>query len=254
MKLTPVDNLTVTDAIVEKIESMIVKGVFRPGDALPPERKLARELGVSRASLRQALAALEVRGLIVSRQGGGNFICDVAKESFSDPLVSLLNRHSDLKYQIIEMRMVLESAAAFFAAERATAQDRIDIKVRFEELQSIVSEHQPGREARADLDLHMAIADAAHNAALSLMIRNVYSLLLNHIEEHLSLISEQADPNQKLQHQHQEIVEAILEGDSARAKTGMQRHLEFVSDSFNSSGIVAKRQQTAEMRAYLSGG
>lgn len=233
---------------------MIVEGVFKPGDALPPERQLAKEFGVSRASLRQALAALEVRGLINSRQGGGNYVCDVAKNSFSDPLVNLLNRHSDLKYQIIEMRQVLEGAAAFFAAERATEQDRVIIKQRFDELQHIVAKHDPGKEARADLDLHMAIADAAHNAALTLMIRNVYSLLLSNIEDHLSLVSDHDNTNQQLQIQHRDLVDAILSGNSTLAEKIMHQHLEFVSNSFNNSGVVAKRKQTAAMRAYLSSG
>ena len=252
MKLPRVENLTITDAIIDKLESMIVEGVFKPGDALPPERVLAKDFGVSRASLRQALSALDVRGLIQSRQGGGNYVCDVARNSFSEPLESLLERHSDLKYQIIEMRLILESAAAFFAAERATAADRANIKARFEALQSIVTEHHPAKEAVADLDLHMAIADASHNSALSLMIRNVYSLLLKHIEEHLSLVSDQIKTNNKLQAQHSNIVEAILGGDSSRARKAMRKHLEFVSDSFNTSGVVAKRRQIAEMRTYLS--
>ena len=252
LKLPRVENLTVTDAIIEKLESMIVEGIFKPGDALPPERVLAKDFSVSRASLRQALSALEVRGMIQSRQGGGFFVCDVARNSFSEPLESLLSRHSDLKYQIIEIRLILESAAAFFAAERATVMDRTNIKARFEALQSVVKNHTPVEEAKADLALHMAIADAAHNSALSLMIRNVYSLLLKHIEEHLSLVSEQEKTNEQLQIQHSDIVEAILAGNSTRAREAMRKHLEFVSDSFNKSGVVAKRRQVAEMRTYLS--
>ena len=254
MSLHPIENLTVTDAIIDKLETMVVEGVFKPGDALPPERQLVKKFGVSRASLRQALASLDVRGLITSRQGGGHYVCDVVKNSFSDPLVSLLKRHDHLKFQIIEMRQVLEGAAAFFAAERATDRDKATIKNCFDALQAMLPNRSPVEEAKADLNLHLAIADAAHNAPLTLMIRNIYSLLLNHIEAHLSLVSDQDKTNQKLQAQHRDIVEAVLAGEGARARQSMQEHLEFVSDSFRTNELVEKRKQTAEMRAYLTGG
>jgi GntR family transcriptional repressor for pyruvate dehydrogenase complex len=254
LSLSPIQNITVTEAIIEKLETMIVEGVFKPGDTLPPERKLAKEFGVSRASLRQALAALEIRSLITSRQGGGHYVCDVVKNSFSDPLVSLLNRHTQLKFQIVEVRQILEGAAAYYAAERATDQDRVLIQKRFESLQAILPNSTPVEEAKADLDLHLAIADAAHNAPLTLMLRNIYALLLKHIEEHLSLISDQDITNQRLQAQHTDLVSAVLASDGERARRIMQEHLEFVSDSFRNSGLVAKRKQTAEMRAYLSDG
>ncbi|MFT4607426.1 MAG: GntR family transcriptional repressor for pyruvate dehydrogenase complex, partial [Chitinophagales bacterium] len=93
MTTKPIENLSVTDAVTEKLESMIVEGTFKPGDSLPPERQLARDFSVSRASLRQALSVLEYRGLILSKQGGGNYVCDVIKRSFSDPLLDLIKRH-----------------------------------------------------------------------------------------------------------------------------------------------------------------
>ena len=71
MSISRIYTPTVTDAIVEKIQSMIADGIYKPGEALLPERQLVKELKVSRASLRAALSALEAIGLIYSRQGGG---------------------------------------------------------------------------------------------------------------------------------------------------------------------------------------
>jgi GntR family transcriptional repressor for pyruvate dehydrogenase complex len=252
LPIHPIESSTVADAIIEKLEAMIVAGVFKPGDALLPERQLAKDFSVSRASLRQALSALEARGLISSRQGGGNYVCDVAKNSFSDPLVSLLNRHQDLKFQIIELRQSLEGTAAFYAAERATEQDKKTISKCFKDLQAVVTKHTPIEEAKADLELHLAIADAAHNAPLALMIRNIYALLLNHMEEHLSLISRKEGTNEQLQSQHGKLVEAVLAGDGIKARNTVYEHLDFVRDSFKQRELVEKRKQNAEMRAYLS--
>lgn len=67
----------VSDAIVSQIEQLILEGVLKPGERLPPERELAQQLNVSRPSLREAITALKSRGLLQSRRGGGNFVVDV---------------------------------------------------------------------------------------------------------------------------------------------------------------------------------
>ena len=240
MTKKPIENLSVTDAVTEKIESMIVDGTFKPGDTLPPERQLARNFAVSRASLRQALSVLEYRGLILSKQGGGNYVCDVIKKSFSDPLLDLIKRHHELKFQVIELRQTLECSAAFYAAERATTEDRIIIRKRLDELKAIVTTNKPAEEARADLELHLAIADAAHNVPLSLMLRNIYSLLLSEIEENLCLVHQTNVNSVKLHGQHHEMVELIIAGDSEGARRVVNEHLELIRDTFIENLLISE--------------
>jgi len=252
MTIKPIESLSVTEAITEKIESMIVEGIFKPGDTLPPERQLARDFAVSRASLRQALSVLESRGLILSKQGGGNYVCDVVKKSFSDPLLDLIKRHHELKFQVIELRQTLECSAAYYAAERATADDKENIRKRLDELKAIIPRKKPLEEAKADLELHLAIADAAHNAPLSLMLRNIYSLLLSEIEENLSLIHQFDINSVKLHAQHQDMVEMVINGDSEGARRVVNDHLDLIRNTFIENGLIAKRSKVAEVRAYLS--
>ncbi len=252
MSIKPIQNTSVSEAITEKLETMIVEGIFKPGESLPPERQLARDFVVSRASLRQALSVLESRGLILSRQGGGNYVCDVIKKSFSDPLLDLMMRHHELKFQIIELRQTLECSAAFFAAERATDEDKTIIRRRLDELQKIVARRKPQQEAKADLELHLAIADAAHNAPLSLMIRNIYSLLLNEVEENLSLVQQNDIDARKLHAQHKDMAERVITGDSEGARRVVNQHLELIRDIFIKNEVITKRTEVAEIRAYLS--
>lgn len=240
MTTKPIENLSVTDTIAEKLESMIVEGTFKPGDTLPPERKLARDFAVSRASLRQALSVLEYRGLILSKQGGGNYVCDVVKKSFSDPLLDLIKRHHELKFQVIELRQTLECSAAFYAAQRATAEDRVIIRQRLNELKAIVPKKNPVEEAKADLELHLAIADAAHNVPLSLMLRNIYSLLLSEIEENLSLVHQININSVKLHGQHNEMVELVIAGDSEGARRVVNEHLELIRDTFIENALISE--------------
>ena len=251
MTKKPIENLSVTDAVTEKIESMIVDGTFKPGDTLPPERQLARDFAVSRASLRQALSVLEYRGLILSKQGGGNYVCDVIKKSFSDPLLDLIKRHHELKFQVIELRQTLECSAAFYAAERATTEDRIIIRKRLDELKAIVTTNKPAEEARADLELHLAIADAAHNVPLSLMLRNIYSLLLSEIEENLCLAHQTNVNSVKLHGQHHEMVELIIAGDSEGARRVVNEHLELIRDTFIENLLISE-PSNEKTRALLN--
>lgn len=233
MAIKPIERISITDAITEKLETLIVEGTFKPGDSLPPERQLARDFAISRASLRQALSVLESRGLILSRQGGGNYVCDVAKKSFSDPLLELIKRHHELKFQIIELRQTLECSAAYFAAQRATPEDRRNIQSRLKDLQAITSDQNSIAEARADLELHLAIADASHNTPLSLMLRNIYSLLLSDIEENLSLIQQYDEYKTRLHEQHREMVELVITGDAEGAQRVVNEHLELIRKMFS---------------------
>ena len=93
MEFTAVQPTSVTDAIVEQIEGLILNGVLKPGERLPAERELAQRLQVSRPSLREAILKLEGKGLLVGRRGGGSFVADVVAPTITEPLVHLLKNH-----------------------------------------------------------------------------------------------------------------------------------------------------------------
>ena len=138
----------------------------------------------------------------------------------------------------MELRQTLECSAAYFAAERATVQDKATMSRRLLELQEAVARKQPIAEAKADLELHLAIADAAHNAPLSLMLRNIYSLLLSDVEENLTLIHRHDISADRLHAQHAEMVERITAGDAEGAKRVVFDHLELIRESYIENGLV----------------
>jgi GntR family transcriptional repressor for pyruvate dehydrogenase complex len=109
----------------------------------------------------------------------------------------------------------------------------------------------PVEEARADLELHLAIADAAHNVPLSLMLRNIYSLLLSEIEENLSLVHQVNINSEKLHGQHHEMVELVMEGDSEGARRVVREHLELIRDTFIKNALVSEPSND-ETRAILN--
>ncbi|MGB0823171.1 MAG: FadR/GntR family transcriptional regulator, partial [Alphaproteobacteria bacterium] len=131
-KFRKVEHTRMAEAVVEQVEEMILHGTLRDGERLPSERDLADRLDVSRQTLREALKALEEKGLVESRQGGGTFIANIVGSAISEPLVELFSRHEEAYLDYMEFRLLLEAKAAGLAAERATPFDRQIIRARFD--------------------------------------------------------------------------------------------------------------------------
>ena len=124
-----------SDDIVEQLEGMILEGTLKSGERLPAERALAEQFGVSRPSLREAIHKLSAKGLLVSRQGGGNYVATSLGSTFSDPLLQLLESNPEAQRDLLEFRHTLEASCAFYAASRATEMDRERLRLAFERLQ-----------------------------------------------------------------------------------------------------------------------
>ena len=131
-----------SDDIVERLEGMILEGTLKSGERLPAERTLAEQFGVSRPSLREAIQKLTAKGLLISRQGGGNYVVESLGSTFSDPLLQLLESNPEAQRDLLEFRHTLEASCAYYAALRATDVDRERLTAAFEQLQSCYSRHE----------------------------------------------------------------------------------------------------------------
>jgi DNA-binding FadR family transcriptional regulator len=104
--------LRLSDVIARQLEHMIVEGRLRPGEGLPSERELAKQIGVSRPSLREALSELRSRGLIEPARNGGAVVTELTRATVTEPLSQMLERHPSAIRDLIEMRVVIEAHAA----------------------------------------------------------------------------------------------------------------------------------------------
>src|SRR6202044_3551813 len=121
--LTPVTRTTLTADICRKLVSHLIRGDWMEGDQIPPERELCQRLGVGRASLREALKALEIMGMIETRLGEGTFVCK-RSDFFSRPLLWAIASSSEADArELIEARTLIEVELAGLAAERATTEN-----------------------------------------------------------------------------------------------------------------------------------
>lgn len=215
------------DAIAEHLERLILEGVLRPGEKLLPERDLALKLDVSRPSLRDALAKLEERGLLVTGRGGtsvARFLAPIA-----DPLASLLQDNPQAGYDYLEYRRSVEAAAAGLAAERATDIDREAIRGIVARMKAAHAHDDSAEEAEADADLHVAIYEAAHNLVMLHIMRTLSELLRNNVFYSRADLYSRPGVRDALLSQHLALADAVLAGDAAAARAAADGHIAYTS-------------------------
>lgn len=214
-----------SDAIAEHLERLILEGVLRPGEKLLPERELALKLDVSRPSLRDALAKLESRGLLVTGRSG----TQVAQflSPMTDPLVLLLQSNPETAFDYLEFRTTIEGTAAALAAERATGLDRQAIQDAVDRMTAGHGQDDPTIEADADADLHQAIYEAAHNVVMLHIMRAFSAMLRNDVFYNRSRLYTRPGVREMLLSQHLAIAEAVLDGRPADARQAAEEHVTF---------------------------
>lgn len=212
----------VIDAIKKKIKS----GEIKKGEKLRPEREIAEDLGVSRASVREAIRALDVIGLIESRQGAGNYIKETFEESLIQPLsVMFLLEQNDLT-DINEFRSILESQAVVLAAERI---DEEDIKKLEELIDEMEKTSDEAKNVEIDKQLHYIIDNASKNRVISSILTVISELIDESIKGTRSELARMdAENSKKLLDIHRELVDAMRNRNKKKAYEAMQKHREII--------------------------
>ena len=192
------------DDVARRVRALIEEQKLEAGMRLPAERQLAAQLGVSRNSLREALAMLVNEGVLLSRRGGGTFVRwqheAWSEQNIVQPLKTLLSDDPDYSFDILEARHAIEASTAWHAAMRATDAEKEKIRLCFEATQS----EDPDLASQADVRFHLAIAEASHNVVLLQTMRGFFDLLQS------------------------SVMEAIIAGDPEGARQAMMAHLGFV--------------------------
>ncbi|WP_209307601.1 FCD domain-containing protein [Geodermatophilus sp. DF01_2] len=192
-----------------------------PGDRLPSERDLAVRLGVSRATLAQALVALEVTGVVSVRHGDGTVL--LAAPRTEAVLAALRVRRDDLG-DVIEARQALEVRLAALAARRRTEADLAEIDAALEEMAADV--RRGGRGVGGDERFHAAVTAAGHSPLLGRLMAEIADLVR---ESRIESLSQEGRPPRSLAG-HRAIAEAIRARDAPAAAAAMTAHLDLVSD------------------------
>jgi GntR family transcriptional regulator, transcriptional repressor for pyruvate dehydrogenase complex len=221
----PIKPMRIAEAIADHLERLIFEGVLRPGERLVAERDLAQRLGVSRPSLRDALVLLEQRGLVKTDRHGSR-ITEFLRP-LTQPLELLIQSNARASLDYMEFRGVIESAAAAFAAERATQLDRAAITAILTRMQAAHGQLDPAEEAEADAELHLATYEAAHNVVILHVMRAFSEMLRRDVFYSRAQLYALPGVRDSLLAQHTAIGEAIIRGDAEAARAAAAEHIAF---------------------------
>lgn len=217
----PLTRIRLYEQVAEQISGWIKEHDLRPGDKLPAERELAAHLGVSRATLSQALVALEVIGAVAVRHGDGTV---VAQSPGTTRIVETVRAHANRLPEIIETRDALETKIASLAAARRTEADLNRIEDALILMEADVE--AGGRGVEGDEHFHAAVTAAAHSLLLSRLMAEIADLIR---QTRIESLSQQGRPRDSLAG-HRAIADAIRAGDPDGASRAMHAHVEMVSD------------------------
>lgn len=231
--------MRVSDKAIEQLRQLIVEKNMQVGERLPSERKLCALLGVSRSTLREAIQYLQAQGMLKSRIGDGTYIQYITPPSSANecqnqsimPLTlinDLIDQDPSYRFDVQEARLILEGGTAFYAAERATKQDRAKIRYYYEQIAHYQSLGDGEQAAICDANFHLAIAEASHNLILIQMMRELFDLLQFNILLGRRKVYAEPVRFDQLHQQHFEVMTAIDQNNPAAARESVCHHIEFV--------------------------
>ena len=219
--------------IVEKIEKQIASGLLPPGSRLSSERVIAKQFACSRQAVREALAELRTRGVIETRHGQGSTVAGLINADNSRGAIEeFYTAYPRLLYDILDIREVLESKAAFLTAQRASLKDRYRIEQAYlAMLRASSASGSPDELAHADFGFHSTIAEASQSPVLAHTLDSLSRLFAKSVRASVDNLYGRSFEHNQINEQHREIIEAILARDPEAAEAAARRHIVGVRSS-----------------------
>jgi len=208
-----------TTEVVARVSELIKASQLKAGDRLPPERELAKQLGVSRPSLRAGLRTMSSMGVLKSRQGAGTFVADGPPMLDSEPLRLLASLHGFSFNHMFEARSILEVGAAGLAAEHATGEQLATLADEIAEMYANLNE--PQQYLVHDICFHRAVAAASNNPTLVTLVEMVSAVMY---ERRRETIDRAHDFSESLE-LHQQVYRAIRARQPEEARAAMREHI-----------------------------
>jgi len=237
MPLQAVDNRRLYRQIADQIAALIEKGEYGAGARLPPERDLAKQLGVSRPSVREALIALEVEGYVEVRVGSGVYVLGPRPAARAERLPA-----DSGPFELIRARWLIESECAALAAKSAT---KAQVRALEEALELMEADRDNGVVPLGhDRLFHLRLAEASGNSALTLVVKTLWDQRTGPLFLRLEHHFDTPELWTVAIREHRDIVAAIVKRDVAGARAAMRRHMDHAARRFSTSWDKKKRRAT----------
>lgn len=213
------------DLIIAQIKGLISQGEITPGMRLPPERKLAEQLGVSRGYVREAIKRLEFYGIVRTIPQSGTQVSGLGEAALDGLITNVLGLHKEDFASLVETRYILETQAVRLAATRRSEQDLEQLNSALENYEAQIKSGNQGIDE--DLLFHLKIAEASKNGVLqSLMMIITPDILHNYASK--DVCGEGRAHNSLAE--HRSILNAIVQKDAHQAEKKMEEHLKDIAD------------------------
>lgn len=224
MDIRPIKSKRTTEIILEQIKALIVKGELSPGDRLLTENELSERFQVSRTSVREALAALSLTGILEIRQGGGIFVKANPSNAIIEPLSFILLLEKNKLQNILEVRKALEVEAAGLAAMRRKEEDLDVLKKLIEQMEEDLPDAKNSE--ALDLKFHLTLAKASENPLLDRMMNTVQEIMGQTLQVTRALwITATEGTSSRLLEEHRNIYEMIRDQNADMARRLTYEHL-----------------------------
>lgn len=213
--------------ILEQIKENIISGNLKSGDRLPSERQWAEQLGVSRATIREAIRALEMIGLVLCQQGEGNFIAENFEDTLTQPLTIMFWLSKGQLSEVQELRRALEIEAAKLAAKNFTPERYKNLE---EICQGIETEQDEGIRAELDKRFHYEIAMASENRLIHSVLKSCATLIEGLIKDIRIAILADEKRGTIIDNHHRKILNALKSQSPLEAAFAMSEHMDLIDE------------------------
>ena len=227
--MASIEKKKLSDSVIEELQRMIESGELKEGDKLPNQLEFAAQLGVSRASLREALHTLTRIGAIEQRPGLGTVIKSANPGLWADQISPPLVSNIQATLKLIEARRFIEAGVVELAVESATKDDLIKLGQIVEKMQVALRENRISDYSELDMNLHHQIARASHNRFMVHMFVTIRSLMEQFIREAFMVMPGLLERSLKF---HISIYEGIKEKNGRKAVTSMKNHIQDIEQAF----------------------
>ena len=217
----------VSEHITEQVRKAIFEGSLKPGDKLPPEKKLIETFNVSRATLREALRSLEVLGFLEIRKGvsGGAFVTEIDMKKARDSFTNFLLFKNLSLSSLSEVRLILEPYVAEKAALAITEEGLKRLEKLNKECAYIIKHDIPIESRKNEIEYHRIIGSVSNNPILMFILDFVENLLIDTKE----ILQPDKEFSKKVLNAHKRIYKALLEKDPKKAREEMIKHVREVA-------------------------
>ncbi len=223
----PIKVRHISEEVFDQIKSAILDGKLKPGEKLPTEREMMKQLGVSRIPIREALKLLSSLGFVDTRQGGGTYVRSLLSDRVRDPLDHVIKSNAEKIYELLEVRREIETRSAYFAARRAEAEDIEKLRRIIEETREYCDKEKTPP-PRLDADFHLAVAQCSQNTIWVHLTHTIFDAFAEYFRLLVEIGSFGKEHRQRVYSQHFNIYDAIRRRDAEGANRATIEHLALV--------------------------